>query len=111
MACSNFASIFPVVIEILRIKDSILVSNQSIGGNICGIEFDLDFDILGDGNERARELFQQDLSCFGVGVDECVVSIPFPADLLEHCIVVVTHSKSQNGQVDTVFCLPLNQIN
>ncbi len=94
MSCSDLAGVFFVIIEILIRQDSVLVTDQSVGGDQGGIEFDLNFDIFGDRHQRAGQLIDQHLFRFAVGVDERIISVSLSADLLQHRVVQVSHPKS-----------------
>ena len=59
MAGADLAGILGVVFEVLVGHDPVLVADQAELGHTCRVEVDLDFDVLGDGDQGRAHLLDQ----------------------------------------------------
>ena len=103
MTGTDFAGIFLVVVKIFFRQQSVFVADQAVLSDTLGIEFQLQLDILCDRHQSPVGLANQNFLGFGLSIDERIVAVSTSADLFQHGIVVVAHSKTQHRQKDTAF--------
>ncbi len=69
MPCPDIAGIYGIIVEILARQGPRFIADQPVFRDRLRVELDLDFDVLGDGHQRATHLLDQNLACFGIAVD------------------------------------------
>ncbi len=89
MAGADVAGINFVVVEVFVAQGAVGVADEAVFFDGGGVEFDLDFDVLGDGGEGGGELVAQDFSGFFFAVDIAVIAVAGVGDLFHHGFVVV----------------------
>ena len=110
MAGADVTRIDRVVVEILAPQNPVFVADQPVFLDPRRIEFDLDFHVLGDGQQSGAHLLHQHLVRFLQGVDVGVVTIAGIGQLFHQPIVVVAGAETERGQGDTAFALGFDQV-
>ena len=67
------------------------------------IEFDLNFDILGNGHQRTGQLVDQHFAGLTEGINVAILPIALVRELLECAVFQVAHAKTQYGEEGTCF--------
>ena len=97
MAGADVSGILLVVIKIFLVEDAVFVTDQPVCGHFGGVEFDLDLDVFGDGDQRTAHLADQDFSGFRLRIDVGVIAVALVGELLHAGIFIVAHAESQHA--------------
>jgi hypothetical protein len=103
VARAEFAGILAVVVEILLGEQAVFVADEPVGVEMGGIEFDLELDVLGDGEEGAGGLFDEALAGLGEGVDVGIVAVALVGEGFEAVVLVVAHAVAEDGEEDALL--------
>jgi len=74
---SNFSGILGVVVEVVGGHHAILVTDEPIRAHLGQVELDLDFYVLGDREQRAGQLLDENFAGFALAVDVPVMPVAF----------------------------------
>ena len=109
MAGAHLARILSVVVEIFRLQETVLVTNETIGGDALGIELDLDLDVFGDRDQRPASFLDQHLARFLNRIDVGVIPITVIGDLLHRRVLEISRTETQDREKDTALTLGFDQ--
>ncbi len=100
MASADFASVFGVVIEVFFGEQAVFVTDEAVAGDLGGVEFDLDFDVFGDGDEGAGHLFDEDFASLAEAVDVAVVAVAFVGEGFHGAVFEVAGAVAEHAEED-----------
>ena len=86
-------------------SDAVLVADQAIAGDLGRIEFDLQFHVLRDGDERCACFLDQDAPRLLDRIEIGVVAIPLVRQRLHRRVLQVVVADTQDGQEDAALAL------
>ena len=110
VAGPDLAGVLGVVVEILLVEHAVFVAEQAVAFDVLRVELDLDLHVLGDGDQRAGEPFDQQLLGLVDGVDVAVVAVALVGQLFQRRVLVVAHAETQHGQEDALLGLLFDHV-
>ncbi len=110
MPRADIARIDLVVVEVLAIEQPRLVADQAVLAHPHRIEFDLEFHVLGDREQRAADLLDQYFARFVDRVDIGSVAVALLRQLLHQRVVVVAHAEAEAGKRDPTLPLARDKV-
>ena len=100
VAGADFAGVFGVVVEVFLGEETVFVADEAVAGDLGGVEFDLDFDVFGDGDEGAGHLFDQEFAGLAEAVDVAVVAVAFVGEGFHGAVFEVAGAVAEDGEED-----------
>ena len=106
---TDFPSVYFVVVKILLGQQAVFITDQAVAGDAGGVEFHLDFYILGDGEQCGSHLFDQHFAAFADRVDVGVVAVAFVGKRLHGAVLQISCAKAEHGKEDARFAFCLDE--
>ncbi len=97
MACAQFAGVDLVIGEVFVAEFAVFIADQTIRLHLRRIEFDLDFDILGDRVEGAAKFADENFVGLAVTVDVVVIAIALVGKEFHFAVLEIAFTKAQHG--------------
>ena len=108
MTGPDIARINLVIVEVFLRQYPVFIADQTVFLDEGGVELNLDFDILGDGEQRRRHFVIEHLLRFNRAVDIGIVAIANVRDLFHHRVVEIALPKAKRGERDPAFAVLLD---
>ena len=98
MPGADLAGVLFVVLEILRRHDPVFIAEEPVGGDLGGIELDLDLHILGDRHRAPGELLDEHLPRLPRSIDVGIDPVAVVSELLHLFVLEVPLAVAEDGE-------------